>query len=108
MIRQGHGGWEKPRNRLIATAFSIYKRSLHAGCGHPTEKGFSGSLNGWVQVEWAKCQVCAARETAMTELGRDDPKHGREWTPIPVDHFPYGDENELFQPWRLTARPLDT
>ncbi|WP_336633454.1 MULTISPECIES: hypothetical protein [unclassified Microbacterium] len=108
MIRHGYGGWDKARNRLISVAHSIYKRSLHAACGHPTEKAFSPSLNGWVQPEWVKCQVCAARETALTELGKDDPKHGREWSAIPIDHFPYGDDAEPFQPWRLHVRPLDT
>lgn len=106
MIRHGVGGWEKPQNRLLSVAVQVYRRSIHSPCGQPMEKAFSGDINGWLQVDWVRCQACAAREQARTELGRDDERHGAEWIPIPVDHFPHGTE-EKFRPWAFTPRPLD-
>jgi hypothetical protein len=107
-IRHGRGSWKHEKNRLIAQAFIIYNRSLHGACGHPMEKAFSPSLNGWVQPEWVKCQICDVRERAKTELPKDDPKHGNAWAAMPVDHFPYRDEHEPFVPWRFAPRALDT
>lgn len=108
MIRHGYGGWERETNRLISVAAQIYRRSIHAACGQPMEKAFSGDTNGWVQVEWVRCQACAAREQARAGLDKGDEKNGAEWLAIPIDHFPHNGSDEPFTPWALRPRELDT
>lgn len=106
VIRAGAGTWQDSKNRELAVAHTIYKRNLHR-CGHSVEKAFSGSISGYVQTQWVKCYVCEAAERAAADLPEGDERHGRAWSPIAVDHFPYDDPDESFTPYSFRPRELD-